>query len=313
MRIIDKLPFISPPQDRYTLFSSISIPSVRKKNQQVFSFAIDSPFYRGLGFDKSYKPFIKPFEKIFPEDTPIDELFQHFEEELKKYVNNNLLNPKVKIGTYIPTKYGLLKTYSFPRTLKKSEFLQSIELYIEQDISEHFSNTEVIYTYSILEGNKDEPYRVLVVIVERDFVLKIENLLHKFNLKADLISYEPICVVNLGLLKRLPQPFSILYTDINKILLVSFYKNHISYESFSFLFTGEKPNEDLLNLILWDIRNYIVLNNLNNIYLAGIVTEYEDITSIFLERLPIFGIITIDKFPNRFALTYTLGERLLNG
>jgi len=316
MRIIDKL--IPPPPDKRILLPKLEefhLPrlGLKRKTQKVFTFAFDSMFYRGLGFNNRYETFIKPFEKIFPEESSIDDVLIELKEEVRNFVVEGLLTPEVKIGTYIPTKYGLLRTYTFPRTIKKSELLQSVELYIEQDIAENFPNTEVLYAYDILESEPDAPYRVLVVIVETEIVRKVENLFAEFNLSLDLISFEPICVINLGLLKNLPQPFAILYTDVNKILIVYYRKDTVLYESFSFLFTGEEIPEDVLNLVLWDIRNYIVLNDINNIFLAGIVTEYEPLMDFFLERLPIFGIITIDKFPERYALTYTLGERLLNG
>ena len=58
------------------------------------------------------------------------------------------------------------------------------------------------------------------------------------------------------------------------------------------------------------IRNFDALNDVNNIFLGGLIVEYGNLTEYFLERLPIFGIISSKKVPDRFSLIYTLAERL---
>ena len=314
MRLIDKLPFVTPPEDRYVLLPKGGVfkPSLLgRREKKVFPFAVDSLFYRGLAFNKEYKTLFPPFERVYPEEVSIE----HVLEDLSREIENIRLEHDlkgVKFGTYIPTRYGLIKIYNFPRVIKRAELYQSIELYIQQDINENFPGKEVTYAYDILQTDKDEPYRVLITIVETDILRLLEEWAERVGIVLDLISYEPVCLINLGLLKRLPQPFTILYTDINKILILSYQKDRILYEEFSYIFSAENIAEDVLNLIIWDIRNYIVLNDLGNIYLAGIVTEYEHLMQYFLEKLPIFGIVSIDKFPERYSLLYTLGERLLN-
>ena len=316
MRPIDKLPLLEPPKEKYTLLpplSKLNIPLLGKKQRVVFPFVVDSVFYRGLSFDSEHRILLKPFEKTYPEETTFEEVLEQFKEELKELkLQREELLKKAVFGTYIPARFGLVRIYTFPRTIKKAELLQSVELYIQEDISENFPHTEVLYSYDILESSENEPYRVLVTIVESEIVRKIESVFEELDLNLEVISYEPVCLINFGLLKGLPEPFTILYTERNKILIVSYRRDNILYETFSYLFSEDKVAEDLLNLIIWDIRNYIVLNDISNIYLAGIVTEYEHLTEFFLEKLPIFGIVSVDKVPDRYALVYTLGERLLN-
>lgn len=316
MRLIDKLPFLEPPKEKYSLLpplNKLNIPFLGKKEKIVFPFVVDTVFYRGICFNNKYQILLKPFEKVYPEETTFEEVLMHFKEELRELTAQKpKLFTNTSFGTYIPAQFGLVKIYTFPKGIKKSELIQSIELYIQEEISGNFPHTEVLYSYDILDRNENEPYRVLVTIVESEIVRKIEEVFEAVGLKLDVISYEPVCVINLGLLKGLPEPFTILYTERNKILIVSYRRDNIIYETFSYLFSEDKITEDLLNLIIWDIRNFIVLNDIGNIYLAGIVTEYEHLTEFFLEKLPIFGIVSIDKFSERYALTYILGERLLN-
>jgi len=316
MRLIDKLPFLEPPREKYNLLpplNKLKLPLLSKREKVVFPFVVDTVFYRGLSFNSNYQTLIKPFERTYPEETTIEEVLEHLKEELKELmVQKPKLFANAVFGTYIPARFGLVRIYTFPKTIKRNELIQSVDLYIQEDISENFPHTEVLYSYDILDSNENEPYRVLVTVVESEIIRKIEEVFEELGLELEVISYEPVCLINLGLLKGLPEPFTILYTERNKILIVSYRRDNILYETFSYLFSEDKVAEDLLNLIIWDIRNYIVLNDISNIYLAGIVTEYEHLTEFFLEKLPIFGIVSIDKFPDRYALTYTLGERLLN-
>ncbi|RTZ61034.1 MAG: hypothetical protein DSZ31_00915 [Gammaproteobacteria bacterium] len=316
MRLIDKLPFLEPPREKYNLLpplNKLKLPLLSKREKVVFPFVVDTVFYRGLSFNSNYQTLKKPFERTYPEETTIEEVLEHLKEELKELmVQKPKLFANAVFGTYIPARFGLVRIYTFPKTIKRNELIQSVDLYIQEDISENFPHTEVLYSYDILDSNENEPYRVLVTVVESEIIRKIEEVFEELGLELEVISYEPVCLINLGLLKGLPEPFTILYTERNKILIVSYRRDNILYETFSYLFSEDKVAEDLLNLIIWDIRNYIVLNDISNIYLAGIVTEYEHLTEFFLEKLPIFGIVSIDKFPDRYALTYTLGERLLN-
>ncbi|RTZ70473.1 MAG: hypothetical protein DSZ30_00715 [Aquificaceae bacterium] len=307
---------MEPPREKYNLLpplNKLKLPLLSKREKVVFPFVVDTVFYRGLSFNSNYQTLIKPFERTYPEETTIEEVLEHLKEELKELmVQKPKLFANAVFGTYIPARFGLVRIYTFPKTIKRNELIQSVDLYIQEDISENFPHTEVLYSYDILDSNENEPYRVLVTVVESEIIRKIEEVFEELGLELEVISYEPVCLINLGLLKGLPEPFTILYTERNKILIVSYRRDNILYETFSYLFSEDKVAEDLLNLIIWDIRNYIVLNDISNIYLAGIVTEYEHLTEFFLEKLPIFGIVSIDKFPDRYALTYTLGERLLN-
>lgn len=318
MRFIDKLGVVKPPQDRYIL-----LPRGWKlkkflqfgKQKNVFPFAVESVFYRGVAFDNELQLLIKPIEKKYSEELLIERILKEFGEELDKIGKKYHLNwDNFSFGTYVPTRYGFTKIYTFPKTLSGDELIQAIELYIQEDISENFSGKEedVVYTYDFLKSEKDEPHRVLAVVISSDVVSKFQSWAQSLGLKLDLISYEPICLINFGLSRNLPQPFTIIYTDLNKVLIVSFQKDKILYEEFSYILSPENLGEEMLNLIIWDIRNYIVLNDLDNIYLAGLIVEHKQLLENFLEKLPIIGVLSLDRLPERYTLLHTLGERMLN-
>ena len=318
MRFIDKLGIVKPPQDRYIL-----LPREWKfknflqfgKTKKVFPFAVESVFYRGVAFDNELQVVIKPIEKKYTEELLIERILKEFGEELDKLRKKYHLNwENFSFGTYVPTRYGFTKIYTFPKNLSGDELIQAIELYIQEDISENFSEKEenVIYTYDFLKSEKDEPHRVLAVVISSDIVSKFQSWADSLDLKLELISYEPICLVNFGLSRNLSQPFTIIYTDINKVLIVSFQKDKILYEEFSYILSPENLGEEMLNLIIWDIRNYIVLNDLDNIYLAGLIVEHKQLLENFLEKLPIIGVLSLDRLPERYTLLHTLGERMLN-
>ena len=313
MRLIDKL--IPPPQDKYILLPTLDInfnlPFLGKfktnRTGRAISFAIEDSFIRILEKNTSSEKKFKFFEKLYTSHEPLEQKLRAIEDYIKE---RNLT--EVKIGTYIPSRYGIVRLYSFPSNLKKSEILKALELYIQEEISEIFSDKEVVYAYTILHPKKDEPYKTIVSIVEASYINVLNNWASNANLNLKIISYEPICILNFGFLNRLPIPFTIIYTEYNKILIISYSKNRLSYEIFTYSFDIERISEDSLNMLIWDLRNYIVLNDLSNIFLSGIILEYTHLIEYFLERLPIFGLLTLDNIPERYSLLYTLAERLVH-
>jgi len=315
MRLIDKL--VKPPEEKYSLPPTPKgIPLnlsfgkfISKKGKKVVTFTIDTSFYRILGLDENFNILFSPYEKEISKDIPLEEKLS----KVKDFILNSGLNLKeIQLATYIPARYGIVRMYTFPKNLKQSELVRAITLYIQEEISETFADKEVVYSYDILEGRKDEPYKVIATILEKEIIDSYLNWSFNLGKELDVISFEPICITNLAFLKKLPQPFSIIYTDINKIIILNYGASRFSYEIFPYALNLEKGFEETLNMLIWDIRNYIVLNDLSNIYLSGIVLEYKHLTEFFLERLPIFGLVSIDKFPERYALLYTLGARLVN-
>ena len=315
MRLIDKL--IAPPSTGYSLLPAIFLNKggfslknlVSPKTKKAVTFVVENEFVRILGVNEKLEKLFPPFEKDYSEEGNIELQLQDVSDFLKENFQNF---KEISIGTYLPTRYGILRLYTFPRSLKKRELLNSIELYIQEEIAEVFPDKEVVYSFDILDTGPEEPYKVVVAILDKEVVDLLVNWSMELNINLEILSFEPICVINFGLLKQLPQPFSIIYTEKNKILVVSYGKTKINYETFPYSLSLESGFEEALNMLIWDIRNYIVLNDLSNIFLGGIVLEYNHLTEFFLERLPIFGLLSIDKFPERYSLLYTLGVRLLN-
>lgn len=318
MRFIDKLGIVQPPEDKYVLLpKNWKLKDLLKfsKSVKIFPFAVESVFYRGLAFDQNLTPLFDPIEKKYNEELLIEKVLKEFGDELEALRRKHNLNfEEFLFGTYVPTRYGFTKIYKFPKVLSGDELIQAIELYIQEDIAENFAGKEsdVIYTYDFLKSEEEDSHKVLVVVISGEVVRKYQTWAETLNINLGVISYEPICLINFGLAKDLVQPFTIIYTDINKVLIVSFQKDKILYEEFSYILSPETIDEELLNLIIWDIRNYIVLNDLDNIYISGLVVEHKSLLEEFLEKLPIIGILSLESLPERYTLLYTLGERLLN-
>ncbi len=312
MRLIDKL--ISPPQDKYTLLPldlNYKIPILNKltspRSGEVISFIVENDFIRVLVKNVSGK--FNVYEKVYTNSESLEQKLQDIETYLKnKYENIEVL----KIGTYVPTRHGIIRLHTFPKNLKKSEVLKALELYIQEEIAEIFPDKEIIYSYSFLPSKKDEPYKVIVSVVESSFINTLVNWASSINLNLKIISYEPICILNFSILRHLPNPFTIIHTEYNKVLILTYSKNRLNYETFPYSLNPSIISTDNLDTLIWDLRNYIVLNDLNNIYLSGLALEYTHLIEFFLERLPIFGLLTLDNIPERYSLLYTLSERLVH-
>ena len=243
MRLIDKL--VKPPEERYTLIPTskgISLglglgKLIPKKGKKVVAFAVDSSFYRILGIDENFNTLFSPYEKEVSEDLPLEEKLAKVREFI---LESGLSLKEIQLATYIPARYGIVRMYTFPKNLKKSELHRAITLYIQEEIAETFADKEVVYSYDILEPPKDEPYRVITAILEKDIVDIYLNWSFSLGKGLDVISFEPICITNLALLKNLPQPFSIIYTDRNKILILTYGAARFSYEIFPYALNLEK-------------------------------------------------------------------------
>ena len=305
MRLIDKLLLKVTQPEKYTLLPPVAIDLLnREKN--VFAFSYNKNLLRALALNSKRKTLLEPFEHFSPEEIPEEEAI----ELLKKYMEQiNIKN--LKVGTYIPTVEGILRMYTYPATLSKQELLKSLELYIHQEIAEVYSNKEVTYKYIILPRKEDEPYKVLVAIVESEALNKVKRFAAALGIELDIVSYEPVCILNFAFLKGLYSDFSILYTDYTKVILLTYKGNNLFYENFYYNYQPELLNSAEFNDLIWNIRNYIVINDISNIFLAGLFVEDERVLEIIMEKIPIFGILSPENVPDRFSLLYTLSERLI--
>jgi len=306
MRLIDKLVFkITKPQ-KYILLPPAAINLLSRKNS-VFAFSIDKNLIRALALNEEDKLILEPFEYFSFDEISEEEAIT----KLKQYTEQVNLKD-LKIGTYIPTAEGLLRMYTYPANLTKQELLKSLELYIHQEIAEVYSNKEVIYKYTILPRKDEEPYKVLVAIIEAEALNKVKSLASTLGVELDIVSYEPVCILNFGFLKGLDSDFSILYTDYTKVILLTYKDNNLFYEVFYYKYQQNLALSEEFNDLIWNIRNYIVINDLSNIFLAGLFVEDEKILEIIMEKIPIFGILSPEIIPERFSLLYTLSERLIH-
>jgi len=138
----------------------------------------------------------------------------------------------------------------------------------------------------------------------------IKNFAAKLGIELDIVSYEPICLLNLAFLKGLTGDFSLLHTDYTKLVIISYTQSRIFHEVFYYNYSSNLLESEEFNNLVWNIRNYIVINDLTNIFLTGLYVENPQILEIVMEKLPIFGILSLEEIPERYSLLYTLSVRL---
>jgi len=304
MRLIDKLILKFTKPEKYVLLPPIAL-NFLPKEKNLFTYFYDKNLLRAAVFNRNGEPILEPFEKFSPEGISEEEAV----ELLRNYISN-LEDKKLKTATYIPVREGMLRLYTYPATLTESEMLKSLKLYIQQEISELYSDKEVIYKYTFLPRIEEEPYKILAAIVEINALNKIKNFAAKLGIELDIVSYEPICILNFAYLKGLTSDFSILYTDYTKLILLAYNQNRILYEVFYYNYSPNLLDSEEFNNLIWNIRNYIVINDLSNIFLTGLYVENPQIVEIIMDKLPIFGILSLESVPDRFTLLYTLSARL---
>jgi hypothetical protein len=306
MRLIDKLLLKVTKPEKYTLLPPVAI-NLLTREKNVFAFSYDKNLIRALVLNKERKPLLEPFEHFGSDEIPEEEATKL----LKQYIEQiNVKN--IKVGTYIPTYEGILRMYTYPANLTKQELLKSLEIYIHQEIAEVYSNKEVVYKYTILPRKADEPYKVLVAVIESEALNRIKNFAAALGVELDIVSYEPVCILNFAFLKGLYSDFSILYTDYGKVILLTFKSSNLFYEVFYYTYQDNLLNSEEFNDLIWNIRNYIVINDFSNIFLAGLFVEDERVLEIIMEKIPIFGILSSEDIPDRFSLLYTLSARLIH-
>ena len=115
---------------------------------------------------------------------------------------------------------------------------------------------------------------------------------------------------------KLALPFSILYTDYDYSILLTYSPSNISYSVIHWDYlkyirkaeshpTFEEPLENFIT----EVRNLIVINDIFNVHIAGVILSNQSLLDYMLENLPILGLLDVGELPPNFFVPYILSLR----
>jgi type IV pilus assembly protein PilM len=252
------------------------------------------------------KPIFQPQEIIFENVDENKKL-----SALKKVVAEYGLQGHRVIAA-LPATDGILKLYKYPSKISQKDLNNAIDWVIKKEISQ--IKEETTYDYFILHG--ENVLNVALVLARAESVNRITNLISSAGLKPEIIDYEVLAIVNYGIYHKLALPFSILYIDYDYSILLTYSPSNISYSvihwdylEYSKEAGSFSTSEELLESFLAEVRNLIVINDIFNVYVAGVALNNESFLEYILENLPILGLLDAGELPPNFLIPYTLSLR----
>jgi len=168
-----------------------------------------------------------------------------------------------------------------------------------------------VHDYFILRDNK--VLNVVLVMARAESVKKLTNLIRSVGLEPEIVDYEILAIVNYGIYYNLPVPFSILYIDYDYSILVTYSASNLGYSviywSFWDYIKTKNKDAELLESFFTEVRNLIVINDIPNIYVAGVALSDEGFVESLLENLPVLGLLDAGELPPNFFIPYMLSIR----
>jgi type IV pilus assembly protein PilM len=141
-------------------------------------------------------------------------------------------------------------------------------------------------------------------------------LISSAGLKPEIIDYEVLAIVNYGIYHKLALPFSILYIDYDYSILLTYNSSNISYSVINWDYLGyikkaesHLSSEELLENFIAEVRNLIVINDIFNVYIAGVALDNQSFLDYMLENLPILALLDAGELPPGFFVPYILSLR----
>jgi type IV pilus assembly protein PilM len=286
---------------------TLSFPSFKVKGAKNYlALHVGKSFIRLLELGGDGKPIFQPQEIIFEDGDENKKL-----SALKKIVAEYGLQGH-KVIASLPATDGILKLYKYPSKISQKDLNSAIEWIIKRELSQ--IKEETTYDYFILRG--EDALSVALVLVRAESVNRLTNLISSAGLKPEIIDYEVLAIVNYGIYHKLALPFSILYIDYDYSILLTYNSSNISYSVINWDYLGYIKNaeshstsEELLENFIAEVRNLIVINDIFNVYIAGVVLDNESFTEYILENLPILGLLDAGELPPNFFVPYILSLR----
>ncbi|MFZ8860736.1 MAG: pilus assembly protein PilM [Thermocrinis sp.] len=284
---------------------TLSFPSFKvKRAKNYLALQFGKSFIRLLELGEDEKPIFQPQEIIFEDGDENKKL-----SALKKIVAEYGLQGHRVIAS-LPATDGILKLYKYPSKISKKDLDSAIEWRIKSELTQ--IKEEAIYDYFILHG--EDALNLALVLARAESVNRLTNLISSAGLKPEIIDYEVLAIVNYGIYHKLALPFSILYIDYDHSILLTYSPSDISYYviNWDYLRYSKKAgssSEEPLESFLAEARNLIVINDIPDVYIAGVVLNDQSFLDYILENLPILGLLDAGELPPNFFVPYILSLR----
>jgi type IV pilus assembly protein PilM len=286
---------------------TLSFPPFKVKGAKNYlALQVGKSFIRLLELGEDGKPIFQPQEIIFEDGDENRKL-----SALKKVVAEYGLQGH-KVITALPATDGILKLYKYPSKISQKDLNSAIEWIIKRELTQ--IKEEATYDYFILRG--EDTLSVALVLARAESVNRLTNLISSAGLKPEIIDYEVLAIVNYGIYHKLALPFSILYTDYDYSILLTYNSSNISYSVINWDYLGyikkaesHFTSEELLENFIAEVRNLIVINDIFNVYIAGVGLSNESFIEYILENLPMLGLLDAGELPPNFFVPYILSLR----
>lgn len=286
---------------------ALSFPSFKVKGAKNYlALQVGKSFIRLLELGEDGKPTFQPQEIIFEDRDENKKL-----SALKKIVAEYGLQGHSVIAS-LPATDGILKLYKYPSKISQKDLNSAIEWIIKRELAQ--IKEETTYDYFILHG--EDALTVALVLARAESVNRLANLISSAGLKPEIIDYEVLAIVNYGIYHKFALPFSILYIDYDYFILLTYSSSNISYSVIHWDYLGyikqadsHSTSEELLENFVAEVRNLIVINDIFNVYIAGVVLDNESFLDYILENLPILGLLDAGELSPNFFVPYILSLR----
>jgi type IV pilus assembly protein PilM len=291
----------------FDLIRTLSFPFFKIKGAKNYlALQVGKSFIRLLELGEDGKPIFQPQEIIFEDGGESRKL-----SALKKIVAEYGLQGHRVIAA-LPATDGILKLYKYPSKISQKDLNSAIEWRIKSELTQ--IKEEVTYDYFILHG--ENALNLALVLARTESVNRLANLISSAGLKPEIIDYEVLAIVNYGIYHKLVLPFSILYMDYDYSILLTYSPSNISYSVIHWDYLGyikkaesHSTSEEPLENFIAEVRNLIVINDISNVYIAGVILSNQSFLDYLLENLPILGSLDAGELPPNFFVPYTLSLR----
>ncbi len=286
---------------------TLSFPSLKGKGAKNYlALQVGKSFIMLLELGEDGKPIFQPQEIIFENGDENKKL-----SALKKIVAEYGLKGRRVIAS-LPATDGILKLYKYPSKISQKDLNSAIEWRIKSELTQ--IKEETVYDYFILRG--EDAISVALVLARAESVNRLTSLISSAGLKPEIIDYEVLAIVNYGIYHKLALPFSILYIDYDYSILLTYRPSNISYSVIHWDYLeyikkegSSSTSEELLENFIAEVRNLIVINDIFNVYVAGVILSNQSLLDYILESLPISGLLDTGELPPNFFIPYTLSLR----
>jgi type IV pilus assembly protein PilM len=286
---------------------TLSFPSFKvKRAKNYLALQVGKSFIRLLELGEDGKPIFQPQEIIFEDGDENKKL-----SALKKIVAEYGLQGHRVIAA-LPATDGILKLNKYPSKISQKDLNTAIDWVIKRETSQ--IKEETVYDYFVLRG--EDAISVALVLARAESVNRLTNLISSAGLKPEIIDYEVLAIVNYGIYHKLALPFSILYVDYDYSILLTYSPSNISYSVIPWDYLGYSKKtissstyEEFLENFVAEVRNLIVINDISNVYIAGVILSNQSFLDYILENLPILGLLDAGELPPNFFIPYTLSLR----